>query len=100
MKEFKDIITDGETKELPSERRKNDELRLACHRRINLHTIKDTFELTNAPNNLQRMMNQVLHDRTESHVEIYLDDIIILSKTLEEHRRHLFKVFERLRSHN
>src|SRR6266536_4237312 len=46
------------------------------------------FGLTNSPATFQTMMNEVFQDLVmEGVMSIYLDDILVFSKTLEEHRR-------------
>ena len=45
--------------------------------------------LTNAPSSFQRIMNNVLSDLTHTCVKVYLDDIIIHSKSVAEHMKHL-----------
>ena len=55
------------------------------------------FGLMNAPASFQRLMNQVLHDLMPTQCQVYLDDVIIFSRTLEDHRRKLKAVFKRLR---
>ena len=58
------------------------------------------FGLTNAPATFQRMMNSVFHDFIKAgFVIVYLDDLLVFSKTQEEHMMHLRKVLERLREH-
>ena len=53
------------------------------------------FGLTQAPAYIQALISQVLEGL--SHFAIaYLDDIIIFSKTEEEHLQHLEIIFERL----
>ena len=43
------------------------------------------FGLTNSPSTFQTMMNDIFHDLImEGVVCVYLDDILIFSKTLEE----------------
>jgi hypothetical protein len=59
------------------------------------------FGLTNSPATFQTMMNEVFQDLiAKGNVAIYLDDILIFSKTLEEHRRITRLVLERLRQHH
>ena len=43
-------------------------------------------------------MNEVLRKYLEKFVLVYLDDIIIYSKTFEEHKEHIRLVFEALRA--
>ncbi|CAL8465899.1 g5435 [Coccomyxa elongata] len=56
------------------------------------------FGLCNAPATFQRLMNGVLPDMGDF-VQVYLDDILVFSKTEEEHEQHLRRVLERLREH-
>ena len=53
--------------------------------------------LTNAPATFMQLMNDTFRDLLPSCVIVYLDDILIYSRTLEEHERHVGAVFERLR---
>ncbi|GBG59009.1 hypothetical protein CBR_g24357 [Chara braunii] len=57
------------------------------------------FGLTNAPATFQRAMNDILRDILEQYVLVYLDDILVYSRTLEEHLRHLRDVLDCLRRH-
>ena len=43
------------------------------------------FGVTNAPSTFQRMMNMLFKDELDHFVLVYLDDILIFSKTLEDH---------------
>ncbi len=55
------------------------------------------FGLTNSPATFQWMMNDIFRDLIgEGKVTIYLDDILIFSKTLDEHRRIVKHVLQRL----
>ena len=54
------------------------------------------FGLMNAPGTFQRIMNQVFFDILDKNVIVYLDDILIFTKTEEEHRQILAEVFHRL----
>lgn len=55
------------------------------------------FGLTNAPSTFMRLMNEVLKEFLGKFVIVYLDDILIFSKTLDDHMMHTRKVFEKLR---
>ncbi|GBG68801.1 hypothetical protein CBR_g3341 [Chara braunii] len=57
------------------------------------------FGLTNAPATFQRAMNDIFRDILEQYVLVYLNDILVYSRTLEEHLRHLCDVLNRLRRH-
>ncbi|GBG78075.1 hypothetical protein CBR_g26012 [Chara braunii] len=58
------------------------------------------FGLCNAPSTFQHTMNQIFHDCLDKFVIVYLDDILIFSKTVEEeHVAHLDKVLNLLRQH-
>jgi hypothetical protein len=56
--------------------------------------IRVPFGLCNAPKSFQRAMTSILHGHTN--VKVYLDDIIIVSKTVQEHLTDLENVFKRL----
>ena len=56
------------------------------------------FGLTNAPSTFQRLMNSVFHDFIrEGFVVVYLDDLLVYSKSREQHLEHLTRILTRLR---
>jgi len=57
------------------------------------------FGLTNSPSTFQRMMDSILRG-TKHFTIVYLDDILIYSKTLHEHRTHVKEVLTRLRDND
>ncbi|KAL4156031.1 hypothetical protein QTP88_000066 [Uroleucon formosanum] len=58
------------------------------------------FGLKGAPATFQRLMNRVLNGINGSRAFVYLDDIIVIGATLQEHTTRLREVFERLRQYN
>ncbi|GBG85719.1 hypothetical protein CBR_g40447 [Chara braunii] len=58
------------------------------------------FGLTNAPATFQRCMNDFFRPWLDKFVVVYLDDILVFSRTLEEHQGHLRQVLEKLREAN
>jgi hypothetical protein len=57
------------------------------------------FGLTNAPTTFIRMMDNLLHPFTNSFVVVYLHDILIFSRSWEEHLQHIRQVLNTLRQH-
>lgn len=58
------------------------------------------FGLKTAPATFQRAMDNVLRGLQGIHCLVYLDDVIIFSKSLEEHAQKLRLVFDRFRKTN
>ena len=57
------------------------------------------FGLTNAPAMFNRLMDRIFR-KHRSYTGVFFDDIIVHSKTLEEHKEHLAQVFKELQEHN
>ena len=56
-----------------------------------------SFGLTNAPAYFMNMMNKVFMEELDKFVVVFIDDILIYSRTAEEHAGHLRIVLEKLR---
>ena len=52
------------------------------------------FGVTNAPAQFMNMMNDILADFLDKFVVVFLDDVLIYSKTPEDHAGHLRKVLQ------
>lgn len=55
------------------------------------------FGLCNAPPVFQSLMNKILGDYIDKTTIVYLDDILIFSKTLEEHKIHVRQILNVLK---
>jgi hypothetical protein len=53
----------------------------------------------NTPSTFQRSMNMIFHDYIGIFMHSYLDDLFIYSDTIEDHQKHLEKVFVQLCKH-
>jgi len=58
------------------------------------------FGLSNIPSAFQRFMNKVFLDLLDICVVIYLDDILIYSDNLEDHKKHIKEVLKRLQDNS
>jgi hypothetical protein len=57
------------------------------------------FGLTNAPGVFMSLMNGVFREYLDKFVQVFIDDILIYSRTMEEHDEHLRLVLQCLREH-
>ena len=57
------------------------------------------FGLTNAPAVFMCLMNIIMYKYLDKFVVVFINDILIYSKTKEEHKEHLKIVLQELREH-
>jgi hypothetical protein len=58
-----------------------------------------SFGLTNAPAYFMYLMNKVFMEYLDKFEVVFIDDILVFSKTEEEHVEHLRLVLQKLREH-
>jgi len=58
-----------------------------------------SFGLTNAPAYFMYLMNSIFFEELDAFVIIFIDDILVYSKTKEDHVKHLRVVLQKLREH-
>jgi hypothetical protein len=58
-----------------------------------------SFGLTNAPPQFMYLMNSVFMPELDKFVVVFIDDILIYSRSMEEHEEHLRIVLQQLREH-
>src|SRR6185437_15683985 len=58
-----------------------------------------SFGLTNAPAYFMYLMNNIFMEELDVFVIIFIDDILIYSKTQEDHARHIHVVLQKLREY-
>jgi hypothetical protein len=58
-----------------------------------------SFALTNALAHFMYLMNSVFMPELDKFVVVFIDDILVYSKSEEEHAEHLKVVLTRLRDH-
>ncbi|GBG69835.1 hypothetical protein CBR_g4663 [Chara braunii] len=80
--------------------RLEDQHKTAFQTRYGLYEfVEMPFGLCNAPGTFQHAMNMICHDYLDKFIVVYLDDILIFSKLVEEHAEHLKIVLDLLRQH-
>ena len=57
------------------------------------------FGLTNAPTAFMDLMNRVFRAYLDHFFIVFMDDILIYSRSLEEHKQHLVTTLKTLRRH-
>jgi hypothetical protein len=57
------------------------------------------FGLTNAPTYFMNLINKVFMEESDRFVIVFIDDILVYSRSAEEHGQHLKVVLEKLRAH-
>ncbi|MBW0495174.1 hypothetical protein O181_034889 [Austropuccinia psidii MF-1] len=58
------------------------------------------FGLTNPPSSFQNLVNDIFQDLLDFYAVVYLDDIMVFSRSEEEHVTHVSTVLPRLRANN
>lgn len=58
------------------------------------------FGLTNAPAYFMNLMNKVFMEELDKFVVVFIDDILIYSKSAEEHKQHLRVILNKLIAHD
>jgi hypothetical protein len=58
-----------------------------------------SFGLTNAPTYFMYLMNSVFMSELDKFVVVFIDDILVYSKSEDEHIKHLHTILQRLRDH-
>src|SRR6266540_7100285 len=58
------------------------------------------FGLNNVLATFQRLMNKVLRQYIGKFVQVYLNNMIIYSNNLDEHKRHIKAILEKIREAN
>jgi hypothetical protein len=58
-----------------------------------------SFGLTNAPAHFKYLMNSVFVPELDKFVVVFIDDILIYSRSMEEHEEHLQIILQWLREH-
>ena len=59
-----------------------------------------SFGLTNAPAYFMYLMNSVFMPKLDKFIVVFIDDILIYSKNVEDYAQHLRIILQRLRDHH
>jgi hypothetical protein len=62
--------------------------------------VRMPFGLKNAPSTFQRVMDNVLREYLHKSCFVYMDDVVIFSKSLHEHLVHIKQIFNKLKEFN
>lgn len=62
--------------------------------------VRMPFGLKNAPSSFQRVMDNILRKYLYKNCFVYMDDVVIFSKSLQEHLNHIKLIFQELRKYN
>ncbi|GJQ66512.1 hypothetical protein Trydic_g5150 [Trypoxylus dichotomus] len=62
--------------------------------------VRMPFGLKNAPSTFQRVMNNVLREYLHKFCFVYMDDVVIFSKSLHQHLVHIRQIFQKLKEYN
>ena len=57
------------------------------------------FGLTNASEYFMNLMNKVFMEELDKFIVVFIDDILIYSRSAEEHEQHLRVILNKLRAH-
>jgi hypothetical protein len=58
-----------------------------------------SFRLTNAPAYFMYLMNSIFMEELDKFLVVFIDDILVYSKSMEKHEDHLHVMLQRLRDH-
>ena len=72
-------------------------LRISQKKKIQTNKERYCRWLTNAPSTFQRLVTEAMGSYINKFVQVYLDDIMIYSKTWTEHLEHIQKVLNKLK---